>query len=487
MRPAGLGPGSGMAGDALVPGPAREPGRPGWPTDEPGDLHRGTARTHTEHEGAMTRSHITGPIRALVLALGLAAMGTTAWGQASPAPGAEVVSPDAQPAPAEVENLGTGQSLADILARQNGTGAAGDPDSAAGAATRLGQSLGNPTAETYRQLRTGEDVTVTTAGPATGVLIQEGGLPWLEFREGPLVTYGLSLMGVVAGLLALFYLLRGRVRIDGPPTGRTVLRFGSIERFSHWLLSGSFLLLALTGILLLIGRPVIIPLLGHDANAVVTGACKWVHNNVSWAFMLALVLIFALWVRDNIPNRGDIRWLARAGGMLGGGHVPARRFNAGQKGIFWAVVIFGASISASGLSLLFPFELPMFAKTFGWMEATGIPGLVGLDLPTALAPQEEMQLAQSWHSIVSFVLLAIIVAHIYIGSLGMEGAYAAMGSGRVEEAWAAEHHSIWLDEVRERRPSDIQPAAGPQRSRAHGSGTPPGQGPDRGAAPSPAE
>jgi len=156
-------------------------------------------------------------------------------------------------------------------------------------------------------------------------------------------------------------------------------------------------------------------------------------------------------VLHNIPNRTDLKWLAVGGGLFSKGvHPPAQKFNAGQKFIFWTTIIFGASISASGLSLLFPFELPMFAKTFAVLNDTGLPQLVGLGtLPETLAPHEEMQFATLWHTIMGFVLSAIILAHIYIGSIGMEGAFDAMGSGEVEEQWAREHHSLWLEELQE--------------------------------------
>ena len=158
-----------------------------------------------------------------------------------------------------------------------------------------------------------------------------------------------------------------------------------------------------------------------------------------------------MWVAHNIPNKLDLVWIKQFGGIIGKKHPPAKKFNAGQKVIFWSVILFGASISVSGLSLLFPFELPLFAKTFALLNDTGIPQWLGYGvLPTELAPQEEMQLAQLWHGIVAFVLMAIIIAHIYIGTLGMEGAYDAMGSGEVDEAWAHQHHSIWLEEVQEK-------------------------------------
>ena len=143
-----------------------------------------------------------------------------------------------------------------------------------------------------------------------------------------------------------------------------------------------------------------------------------------------------------------------------GVHPPAKKFNAGQKMIFWATIVFGASISASGLSLLFPFDLPMFAKTFQVLNETGLPQAVGLgSLPATLAPHEEMQLATLWHSIMAFVLTAIIIAHIYIGSVGMEGAFDAMGSGEVEEQWAREHHGLWLEELQDKGEAPARPRA----------------------------
>jgi formate dehydrogenase subunit gamma len=249
--------------------------------------------------------------------------------------------------------------------------------------------------------------------------------------------------------LALFYVARGKIRIDGEKTGQTVTRFKAVERFGHWLMAGSFVLLGVTGIITLFGRMAIIPLIGHEAFSPLALASKWVHNNVSWAFMIGLVMVFVMWVLENIPNRHDLTWIAKGGGIFKAGvHPPAKKFNAGQKLIFWSVIVLGASISVSGLSLLFPFEMPLFAASFAHLNDLGIPNMIGMsDLPVQLTPHQEMQLAQLWHTIVAFVLIAIILAHIYIGSVGMEGAFDAMGSGEVEEQWAREHHALWLDEI----------------------------------------
>ncbi len=356
---------------------------------------------------------------------------------------------------------GGAQTLADIQARQRGevvdnsfrSGATGNPDAASALMNQLGTRGGTSDPELWRALRFGSaDITASNNGPAATTLVQDGGMKWLMFRQGPLATYGAYLLGGTLLLLALFYLIRGRIRIDGEVTGRKIERFKTVERFGHWLLAGSFILLGITGLISLFGRKVLIPAFGHDAFSTIAVGSKWIHNNVSWAFMIALLMIFVMWVFHNLPHRSDINWLLKGGGIFSKGHPPAKKFNAGQKLIFWSVIVLGTSISISGLALLFPFEINMFAATFSKLNSFGISGALGLgELRTTLAPHEEMQYAQLWHAIVSFVLMAIIFAHIYIGTVGMEGAADAMTSGEVEEQWAREHHSIWVEEVEDKQ------------------------------------
>ena len=352
---------------------------------------------------------------------------------------------------------GGAQTLEDILRRQEGvtiedsfrSDLTGNPEAAAGISNRLGTLGGASDSDLWRALRYNTaDITTQTRGPAVTTLMQDGGMWWLKFREGPLLSFGIYLLGGTLALLALFYLIRGRIRIEGEKTGRTITRFKAFERFGHWLLASSFLVLGVTGLISLFGRKVLIPAFGHESFAFLAVGSKWIHNNISWAFMIALVMIFIVWVAHNIPDRTDLRWLAKAGGLFGGAHPPAKKFNAGQKLIFWAVIVLGGSISVSGLSLLFPFEFNMFNHTFSTLNNWGVPGWFGAgDLPYPLQPQEEMQYTQLWHAIVSLILTAIIFAHIYLGSVGMEGAFDAMGKGEVEEQWAREHHSIWAEEV----------------------------------------
>ena len=365
---------------------------------------------------------------------------------------------------------GGAQTLDDILARQRGEqvpdafrrNATGDPDRAAGIEAPLGTLGGISDAEVLRALRYGSANVRTGAGGGDDLLIQDRGMWWLSFREGPLRDYGGGLLALTVVLLALFFLVRGRIRIEGARTGETILRFGAIERFGHWLLAGSFVLLALSGLITLFGRVALIPILGKDGFATLAIISKWIHNNVAWAFMLGLAWVFVTWVIENIPNRTDLAWLARGGGLFSRhSHPPARKFNAGQKIVFWAVIILGISVSASGISLLLPFELPMFAKTFATLNALGLPQALGLgELREVLTPHDEMHYAQIWHAIIAFFMMAIVIAHIYIGSLGMEGAFDAMESGKVEKQWAKEHHSLWYEQTTGDTPTTADKAPG---------------------------
>jgi formate dehydrogenase subunit gamma len=354
-------------------------------------------------------------------------------------------------------STGGAQTLEDIMRRQQGiaiddsfrSDLTGNPDAAAASSDQLGTLGGASDPDLWRALRyDSADITTQSRTPAATTLMQDGGMWWLQFREGPLLRIAVYLLGGTLLLLALFYLIRGRIRIHGEKTGRTIVRFKAIERFGHWLLASSFIVLGITGLISLFGRKVLIPAFGHETFSSLAIISKWIHNNISWAFMIALVIIFIAWVVHNLPDKTDLRWLAKAGGLFGGEHPPAKKFNAGQKLIFWAVILLGGSISLSGLSLLFPFEFNLFSHTFSTLNALGVPGWVGAgDLPYPLSPQEEMQYAQLWHALVSLILTAIIFAHIYLGSVGMEGAFDAMGKGEVEEQWAREHHSIWAQEV----------------------------------------
>lgn len=292
----------------------------------------------------------------------------------------------------------------------------------------------NPTAESVTedslmQALTGDGAVTGRVsipdGLSTG-LIKPGNKDWAATLYGPvrLVTI-VSFFGMIA-LLALFYMIRGKIRIDAGPSTEKIARFSGFERFAHWLMAVSFIVLAITGLNLIFGRSVILPLFGEAVFGTLSAWGKVGHNYMGFAFMLGLVFAFVSWIAHNIPNKLDLVWIKQGGGLLAKGvHPPAKKFNAGQKLIFWSVIVGGVALSFTGVMLLFP-------------------GLYG--------GEAEWQLYQVIHGIVAALLTAIVIAHIYIGSVGMEGAFDAMGSGEVDLNWAKEHHSLWVDEVQASAP-----------------------------------
>ncbi len=297
--------------------------------------------------------------------------------------------------------------------------------------------------EIWRALRHGTQGNVSIPDKQAGTLIQSEGDDWRTFVTGPLVEIGTWILVGMVGLLALFFLIRGRIRIDAGPGDREIERFNELERVAHWLTASCFIVLGLTGMNFLFGKYILLPLVGPSIFAAIATGGKYAHNFLAFGFMAGVIMIFVLWVRDNLPNRYDLIWIAQLGGLLSKGvHPPSRKFNAGQKVTFWAVVLGGVSLSVSGLALMFPFEFTLFESTFVALN------MIGINAPAGLTAIQEMQLTQIWHSLFGIIMVAIIVAHIYIGTLGMEGAFDAMGSGYVDENWAREHHNVWVAEIR---------------------------------------
>lgn len=294
----------------------------------------------------------------------------------------------------------------------------------------------------WQAIRKGASGNVSIPDKNAATLIQSEGDNWRAIRNGPLSLYSAYALFGMIFLLALFFVLRGRIKIEHGKAGYTVPRFSGIERFAHWLMAGSFVILAISGLNMLFGKYVLMPVIGKDAFAAITLWGKYLHNYLAFAFMAGVALAFVLWVVHNIPNRYDLIWLMKGGGLFTkGSHPPSKKFNAGQKLIFWSVTLLTISVSLSGIALMFPFETAFMAKTFAFLNN------FGFSLPTDLAPIQEQQLNQVWHAIVGVAFIVIILAHIYIGSVGMEGAFDAMGSGDVDANWAREHHNLWVEEL----------------------------------------
>jgi formate dehydrogenase subunit gamma len=273
----------------------------------------------------------------------------------------------------------------------------------------------------WGQVRNGGRFYSSLPDPWASQLVRSEGETWRAWRNGPLSQWGaITFFGMLALLLG-FYVVRGKIRIDSGPSGRKMLRFTKVERIGHWVTAVSFIALALSGINMLYGRYVIEPVIGKTAFSWLTMLGKLIHNFGGFVLLAGVLFIFALWVKDNLPDKTDGPWIARFGGLFSKGvHPPARKFNAGQKVIFWSVVLGSLGLFGTGFCLLSPF-------TFGDMNF--------------------MHAVQLIHGAMAAVLAAIILAHIYIGSVGMEGAAEAMTQGYVDENWAREHHALWVEEV----------------------------------------
>lgn len=281
---------------------------------------------------------------------------------------------------------------------------------------------------------------------------------WRAVRDDILPLWGGYALGGIILLLAIFFLIRGRIRVDHGMSGFTITRFMNIERIGHWLLAVSFIILAITGLTITYGKTLIgTGYINKSFFATFAVYGKFLHNYVAFAFMVGLAMITIMWLRHNLPSRTDIAWVLKGGGIfVKGSHPPAKKFNFGQKIIFWLVVLCGISISMSGIALMFPYQTAMFGKTFALLNT------FGFNLETSLTLVQEQQLASLWHAAVSIFLVAVIIAHIYIGTIGMEGAFDAMSNGEVDVNWAKEHHSIWYEEV-----------AGQEQGRRSGAGADP--------------
>ena len=248
---------------------------------------------------------------------------------------------------------------------------------------------------------------------------QPAGRDWRQFQQVTLPWIGGILIVGVVVLLAIFYLTRGTIRIEAGRSGRPILRFSAFERLIHWTVAVSFVVLAITGLNITFGKQLLLPLIGPGAFSTWSELAKYAHNYSSFAFTAGVVCMALLWIWNNFPTAADVEWLKKGGGLVGKEHPPAGKFNAGQKLLFWFIVFATAGVAISGYILMFPFYV------------TDIAG---------------MQLAQIVHGLVAVLFTALIIAHIYIGTLGMEGAFEAMGTGEVDLNWAKQHHRLWVEQ-----------------------------------------
>ncbi len=300
-----------------------------------------------------------------------------------------------------------------------------NPKEAAQAAAEQKQRIDQPlnNQPVWKEIRSGEPQITTVRGRETNVLIQPEGQTWRAIRV-PIATAGGWLLAIVVLGLMGYYAWRGPIEVHGAPTGRLIERFSAVRRVAHWSVAISFVALAISGLILTFGKAVLLPLIGYTLFSWLATISKLLHNFTGPVFTVALPVFIILFVADNLPKAHDVQWLAKFGGMLdrtGKTHVPSGKFNAGEKALFWVLVcVLSVILVVTGLILDFP--------NFNQTRAT-------------------MQLANLIHMVVSLLAIAMAAFHIYLGTIGMRGAYDAMRYGYVDETWAKEHHEYWYNDV----------------------------------------
>lgn len=257
-----------------------------------------------------------------------------------------------------------------------------------------------------------------------GSRLTNAGEAWRQVRNNWLIPYGGALLLIVLGAIALFYVSKGTLKTHGVDTGRKIERFTPFERSAHWSNAIAFCILGISGVVMAFGQFFLLPVMGATLFGWLAYILKNLHNFAGPVFAVSLVIIFFTFVRDNLPRRGDLGWLLKGGGLMSEHEVPSHRFNAGEKLVFWGGVFFlGIVVVASG------FVLDKL-----------LPGLV--------YERGTMQIAHMVHAVATVMMMAMFLGHIYIGTIGMQGAYQGMKTGYVDETWAKEHHEFWYDDVK---------------------------------------
>ncbi|WP_157269652.1 formate dehydrogenase subunit gamma [Azohydromonas aeria] len=268
--------------------------------------------------------------------------------------------------------------------------------------------------------------------PEQDVILQRGGNTWRTWRNGPLSTVAAALLLLTPLAIFGLYKVFGPQKIEGPETGRDIQRFSRLDRWTHWATAITFIAMAITGLVILFGKKLLLPWMGHDLFSWVAIISKYAHNILGPLFILSSLAMFFAYVRRNRFERADLQWIKAGGGLVSHAHVPAPYFNFGEKMWFWfGVTLLGALMAVTGLMLNFPY----FAGN------TPGPGFT----------RYLLQWANLLHLLGSAAYMAFAMGHIYLGTLGSPGAYRGMRHGTVDEAWVRTHHELWWRQISRER------------------------------------
>ena len=274
-----------------------------------------------------------------------------------------------------------------------------------------------------------------------GSRLTNAGEAWRQVRNNWLLPYGGSLLLIVVLAIAIFYFTKGTIKVHAADTGRKIERFTPFERSAHWSNAIAFCILAISGVVMAFGQFFILPVIGKSLFGWLTYALKTMHNFAGPVFAVSLVIVFVTFLRDNWPQKGDLNWLLKGGGLFGSAEPPSNRFNMGEKIVFWGGVFF----------------LGLVVVSSGFVLDKLLPGLV--------YERSTMQIAHMVHAVATVLMMAMFIAHIYLGTIGMQGAYQGMKTGYVDETWAKEHHEYWYDDIKSGKVAAQPSAASPVMQR----------------------
>ena len=283
-----------------------------------------------------------------------------------------------------------------------------------------GEDISNPRANFWRLVRDGIPgfTKVTTAGHK--ILIVNSGENWREFRNGFLMPFSQWILVLALAGIGVFYKKVGTDKLEGPRSGVKIERFTKRERILHWYTAAVFIVMALTGLCLLLGRVLLIPVFGHWLDSVFLQEAKVLHNFCGPLLLIGIILEFTAWIRYNIPSKIDLGWFKNMGGMLGHGNRPhTEKVNGGEKAWFWAMVACGIVVGITGVILDFPI----------WGQS-----------------RFTMQTSHVIHATVAVLFVTASFGHIYMGTLGVEGVFEGMWTGFVDTVWARQNHDLWYEE-----------------------------------------
>jgi formate dehydrogenase subunit gamma len=309
------------------------------------------------------------------------------------------------------------------------------------ASGKADETVVDPRMTTLSEGRDSEPGYTPTRGQETNILIQRRGQDWRELRNGPVKWIGaLMIFGVIGALLA-YHLITGGSKLEHR-TGRLILRWTMVDRVLHWYVAVTFFALAITGFSLLWGRHVLIPVFGKEGFAAWGAVAKPIHDYLALPFIAGLVVILLKFFKQSLPAKYDLQWLKQMGGYLDGSHPPAGFVNAGEKMFYWTLVFAGTGLVIAGFWLLFP--------NLGFDRAA-------------------MQTANIVHGLTALILMTFVCLHIYLATLGSEGAFPGMITGYVDEGWVHQHHAVWLEELKEGKNvrGEVPPVTG-HPSASHG-------------------